>query len=70
MSQLLVTARLTLVLIGLFQNGKALCDRYISVSKAKVIDYVNSGGNARTEGEMKVALDAGKGSGAKKSQAT
>ena len=29
------------------QNGKALCDRYISVSKAKIIDFVNSGGNAR-----------------------
>ena len=34
------------------QNGKALCDRYISVAKAKIIDYVNSGGNARDDSKL------------------
>ena len=34
----------------------------LSLSKSKIVDYVNAGGNARTEGEMKTALDSGKGS--------
>ena len=34
----------------------------LSLSKSKITDYVNAGGNARNEGEMKTALDSGKGS--------
>ena len=48
----LALASLTLVLVVVLQNGKALCDRYISVSKAKIIDYVNSGGNARDDSKL------------------